>query len=350
MSWTTNPTPEPETISEPPKKKHRARRKKSTAATGLLDALKFLKNCQKKSGTVQENYCCMSANWAAASNGIVTIGTKIHENLEACPQTFQLEEALKEVGDDLSMTQLSDDKLCVTSGDFRALVPCVELEALCITEPDPNIAEIDERLRVAMVVTAPLADEKSDEAQKASLLVQSGSIVGTNYKGLIEYWHGIDLPQMLVPKVAIKAILKTKKRLTGFGYSGTTATFWFEDESYIKTKLYEYRKMNYECLFNYDESLLEMELPIEFFKAVKALEPFLIDGTVCFKDVALASDELEEGSSYKLEGLPEGLKFKVNYLKLFEKNFTRAIFDSEKAIGYFYGENCRGVLRGVTDE
>ena len=124
---------------EAPKKKHRARRAKTTAvnpAASLLAALKFVAVAQKKAGTVQQQFGVISGNWAAASNGVLTVATKVEEDLSACPHTYQLIDALSKVGEELAITQLSPTSLAVVSGAFRALIPCVGFGDVGITGPD----------------------------------------------------------------------------------------------------------------------------------------------------------------------------------------------------------------------
>ena len=59
--------------------------KKPTPAKGLLEALKFIKPAQKKTGTPEHTPCLLSNNWMVATNGILTIATPIEEDLCACP-------------------------------------------------------------------------------------------------------------------------------------------------------------------------------------------------------------------------------------------------------------------------
>ena len=61
--------------------KHRARRPKATAnpAASLFAALKFVAVAQKKTGTVQQQFGMISGNWAAASNGVLTVATKLNQ-------------------------------------------------------------------------------------------------------------------------------------------------------------------------------------------------------------------------------------------------------------------------------
>ena len=344
----------PETKSEAkpeaPKKKHRARRAKTTAvnpAASLLAALKFVAVAQKKAGTVQQQFGVISGNWAAASNGVLTVATKVEEDLSACPHTYQLIDALSKVGEELAITQLSPTSLAVVSGAFRALIPCVGFGDVGITGPDERCAVIDDRIKAAFEAVLPLATDGAQHAHLAAVLLRSGSAVATNGHVLAEYWHGIDLPPMLIPKASAVAILKAGKALTGFGYSGPSATFWFEDDSFIKTQLFAEQFPNYQPLFNC-EGLNPWPVPDEFYKAVRSIESFSRSGVVFFENGMLASNEQEtEASTYKIEGLPEGMGFNAKYLLTVESSFKNVHFDESSNKAFFFGENVRGVLMGI---
>jgi len=342
------PAASPEATKAKPK--HRARRPKATAnpAASLLAALKFVAVAQKKAGTVQQQFGMISGNWAAASNGVLTVATKIEEDLTACPHTYQLIDALSKVGEDLSITQLSPTALAVVSGAFKALVPCVAFGDFEITGPDERCAVIDDRIKAAFEAVLPLATDGAQHAHLAAVLLQSGSAVATNGHVLVEYWHGIDLPPgMLVPKASAVAIAKAGKALTGFGYSGASATFWFEDDSFIKTQLFGEQYPNYQIIFNC-EGLNPWPVPEEFYKAVRSIESFSRSGIVYFEDGMLASNEQEtEASTYKIEGLPEGMDFNAKYLLMVEPSFKNVHFDEDSNKAYFFGENVRGVLSGI---
>ncbi len=335
----------------PPKRKHRARRKKATPATGLLEAIKFIKPCQKKTGTIAQRHCCIRGNWIVATNEILTIGTKIQEDLAACPQTIQLEEALKQVADDLSITQLSENSLSVLSGGLKAVVPCVGFDQITIPAPDENIAPIDDRIKTALSVLAPLVTEGAEKAELASAMLQSGTAVALNGHAVVEFWHGIDLPpNVLLPKAAIKAIVGTKKTLSGFGYSGHSATFWFEDDSFIKTQLYGEQYPNYKKFFEQGD-LNPFEIPAEFFKAVKTIDKFTKSGIVHFEGGKVASNELEnEASTYTIPGLPEGLKFHSKNLLAVQKAFEKVCFKVQEnglPHAYFFSQYARGLVLGI---
>ena len=347
------PIPE-ETAAPAPAKKHRARRQsaKKTAApnpsASLLAALKFIAVAQKKAGAPNQQFGIISGNWAAASNGILTVATKVEEDLNACPHTLQLIDALSKVGEELSITQLSPNALTVVSGAFKALIPCADFNELSITGPDENIAVIDDRIKTAFEAVMGLATDGAQHAHLAGVLLQAGSAVATNGAALLEYWHGIDLPPgLLIPKASAVAIAKADKTLTGFGFSSSSATFWFEDGSFIKTQLFAERYPNYQTVFDC-ESVNPWPLPDEFYKAVRAIESFSRNGIVFFENGFLSSNEREtEASTYKIEGLPEGMGFNAKLLLTVEHGFKNVHFDAEKNKACFFGENLRGVLMGI---
>jgi len=332
------------------KPKHRARRPKATAnpAASLLAALKFVAVAQKKAGTVQQQFGMISGNWAAASNGVLTVATKVEEDLVACPHTLQFIDALSKVGEELSITQLTANALAVSSGAFRALVPCVGFDDVPITAPDPQCATIDDRIKTAFAAVAGLATDGAPNATYAAVLLQAGSAVATNGAALLEAWHGIDLPPgMMLPKCAAVAVAKAGPALTGFGFSASSATFYFENGAFIKTQLYGERYPNYQVVFEVD-GLNPWPVPDDFYNGVRAIQSFSPNGNVFFDDGAVLSKmHKEEASTYKIEGLPERMGFSAKLLLSVEHAFKKAHFAPEANKVVFFGENLRGVLMGI---
>lgn len=338
-------------IPEEPKKKTRARRPKKTEepspADSLIAGLKFIKPAQKAVGTIQQQYSAISGHWIAASNGILTIGAKIEDDLTACPHSTQLLDALLKCGHELSITQLSETALSVKSDKFKAVIPCVTFAEVGLTGPDEQIAVIDDRVKAAFDCVMCLATDGAPNAVHAAVLLQAGSAVATNGHALLEYWHGVDLPPgLLVPKASAVAIVKAGKPLTGFGYSGTSATFWFADGSFMKTQLYGERYPHYEVLFAKETN--PWPLPELFFKAVHAVESFSKDGIVYFDEGVISSREVQdEAATYIVEGLPDNMGFQAKYLTMLEHAMKTAHFDKESSKVYIFGDSVRGILMGV---
>jgi len=319
-------------------------------AAGLLRALKFISIAQKKAGTPVQQFCNLSYHWAAATNETLTVATRIEEDLTACPHTLSLIDALSKCSGDLAITQLSPQTLAVDSGLFKGLVNCASFDEIQIPAPDPICAAANDRIKFALGAVACLATDGAPTARNASVLLQSGSAVATNGHALLEAWHGVDLPpNLLIPKVSAVAIAKCDKTLTGFGFSPSSATFWFEDGSFIKTQLYNEQYPNYHSVIDV-AGLSPAPLPSVFFKGVKAIESFSEDSIVYFHEGILKSNKrMENASTYKIEGLPQGFAFNAKYLIMLESAMKTVAFQ-DAANGpkaYFFGENIRGVLMGV---
>lgn len=338
---------------EEKKPKHRARRKKEekpTPAKGLLDALKFIKPTQKKNGTVEQRHCLITNHWMVATNGILTIATPIAEDLQACPQTAKLEEALKKTGEELSITQLSAESLSVGSGEINALVPCMSMQAVQPTGPDPIGGPIDDSLKDAFKLLAPIVTEGASEAYAAAVLMAGTTAVATNDHVIVEAHHGLNLPtSVLVPKAACMAVAKSNKVLTGLGYSGPSCTFHFEDGSFIKTQLFAEQYPNYGLFLDADLGATAYPAADNLFEAIGMIATMSNDGTVYFREGGIWSEE-EGGSNYKIDDMPmpENFGFNSKYLMLVKGCFDDVTFmDGEKRALHFTGPNMRGMVMAL---
>lgn len=331
-------------------KKPRARRKKrvETPASLLVEALKFLKPCQSKSGTPEQQFCTIRDGWAIATNEVLTIGTRVEEPLNCCPQTFQLIDALSRVDGDLAMTQITEEVLAVTAGSFRALVQCLPTGVIACGQPDPAEFVLSDALKPALAAAALLAGNEA-RPEIAPVLLQAQTAVGTNGFAVIEHWHGIDLPpNILLPKAAALAVAKCGKTLAKFGFSQSSFTFWFEDESFIKTQLYGGAFANYNKAFEGVDYSAFYEAPEEFFKALEYVRPFAKEDKVIFKQGKVCSSFIEgEASTYELPFLPEGMGFNAGFILQFRDYIEKVQFVKEKGIMYFTSQAARGGVMGL---
>jgi hypothetical protein len=335
-----------------PKKSARARKQqkpKTTpeASSGLLTALKFISCAQKPEGNFFQTHCRIFQHWLVAFDGeVLSVGTKVQEDLDACPHTHSLIKALSKCGESLSITQLNAFSLAVKSDKFRASIQCIEPNALAMSYPDQPIAVITDDIKKGFEAVAWIAVEGAERAFCASVLLQSNSIVATNGHIILEYWHGINLPSVLIPKSTIVAMLKIDKKLVSFGFSDVSATFWYDDGSYIKTQLFKDKYPEYYHVFEKQSGEITPIHP-EFFKAVAALSDFSKDKFVRFKADLLCSDKSEDiGATYQLVGLPEGYAFNHEYLKGIQQYFNNVIFQ-DKRMAYFSNGNVRGAIMGT---
>lgn len=314
-------------------------------AADLYKALKFVSLAQKKQGSAVITHSFMSNGYLAATDGVLTIATPIAENLQACPHTFLLMAALSKCTEVMSIAQVSTEAISIKSGALTFMVPCCHPNEVSISPPDNVWGTIDNRIREAFVAVAGLAVAGAQSAVHASVLLQAGSAVANNGGALLEYWHGIDLPPgLMLPKASALAVAKSTKTLTGFGYSQSSVTFWYEDGSFIRTALYNDKYPEYSQVF--DNTLQLYEVPSEFFKAIKIVAAMNKEGRVYFKDgFVMSSDDNTIASTYQMNGLPEGLAFSAAYLLKLENAFKFAAFTNGKV--QCQGDNVRGVCMAL---
>lgn len=314
--------------------------------SSLMDALKFVSSVSLDSGAPNQTHSIIGNNWILASNGTISAGHRIIENIQACPHTNRMIDALSKCASNHSITLLDSGRLSILSNKFRALVPCVERELLATPMPDPPCGVIDDRLKVALDMVGVLASENAQQLIQASILLQSGSVIATDSKIIFEAWHGIDLPQGLVlPKAAATAIVKKAKKLSQFGFSRTSFTFYFDDSSWIKSQLYSEAWPNVQRILDILSN--PWPLPSDFWIGFDAVTPFSEDEQIRFKENMLLSHDTNNiGAQYNCVGIPAGPKFNIKRLKLIQP-YAKTIDFMVKDKAMFFGDNLRGALAGT---
>lgn len=333
----------------PAQKPRKARKPKAVnPAQGLLDALKFVAQCQSKVGTLTQTHCALQNNLVIASNGTITIGHPIHEDLVAYPHTFALLDALSKVVDEVSITQLSDLGLCVSSGAFSVDVPCapgIETPITC-----ENIHAITNNVKSALEFVAPIPRDDTKDLVRSSVLLQSGSAVGTCGLVVGEYWHGENLPTMILPKALAKIVGNAAFDLVGFGYDGVQCTFWFANGAFVSSVVSDGNYVNYKPLFETD--LKPTKIQKDFFKGLKGLSK-AAESKICeFSEVGILvanGPNSNVKSAYKIEGLPAGMHFISKQLLQAEK-MPLVIWDDAKNLARFFSDNARILVRALDKE
>lgn len=324
---------------------------KSDEESNLVAALKFVSAAQGDSkAETQHTHVMLSKQWATATNPVFAMGHRITDDIDACPHTARLIDALSKCGQTLSITSLDSGKLSIKSDKFRALVPCVPGALMPPALPDTPCATLNDALRAGFAAVADVAGPVQGREWANAVMLQAGSVVACDGICAVEFWHGIDLPPgLVIPKAAVVAILKTGKPLAKFGFSSNTATFYFDDESWLKTQLMTVDYPNVGRILNVQSN--PWPLPPGFFDALKAVASFSETGQVFFNEhnVLASHPNGEEGAMYEIEGIPPNKAYNSKYLLAFEKLADRFDFNPHDPIGncVFFGDNLRGVIAAI---
>lgn len=329
-----------------------APRKRTTKAkepqSSLAKALDFIKVAQvdKATDLQTKSHCRLASGYAVAFDGVLALGHPIDEELNLCPHTYRLIDALKRCKQALSITQLEGDKLVIKSGGFRAVIPCLNPAALPYAGPDVKAGTIDETIKEGFALLNPIISGTAATTLEASLLLQNNSMVATDRQVMLEYWHGINLPDGLaVPKQAVTAVCKINLPLIGIGVSNTTVTFHYEGGAWLRTNLYADKWPDIGRVLNNGDHTKAAPIPPALFDAVDAVASFSPDGAIHTFDGYIGSHNTDvAGATYELEGITPGLCFSHKHIKALKDVATSIDMVGVNGITYFYGERTRGAV------
>lgn len=329
-------------------------------ASNLLNALKFISVTGTKTGNKTNKFCSISHNLAVMSNDTMTVGHPIEEDLSASPDVFKLIEALGKVKSEFAITQLGPDSIAVSSNTYRAVVECDDDPGNDYeSNPDDPCAIASNEIKAALLLASSAVETKLKKGDhhlfKAHVLLKANIAVGSNGKLLIEYWHGVDLPDgIMIPENVATAVGKCKYNLTDLGFRfengiPTSITFHFGNKAFIKTKLIKINMPDYEKLF--DVKNLELnEIPDNFFPAIKTVKSFSKENAIIFKKDTVGAYDLTTNtitSSCEIDlNVHDEMVFDSKLILPFEKHFNKMFFIPKNSMLLFFGQKTRGAVIG----
>lgn len=324
-------------------------RRKKTEPDTLDAALTFISQ-HIKSTEGYAGHLYIGGNWIVAFDGVLEIGFPVEIDLQACPQTGLFKEAMARRGKDLSITTLPSGALSIVSGKMRAVVPCMAPAEYPLLAPDPATVAVDDTLKTALAGVGSLVSDTAQFVVAASVMLKPGSVVATNRFVILEYWHGFQVPEAQLPKSAVNAVIKTPHKLTGFGASDNSATFWLDNGGFIRTQLYADEYPPTDRLFaKLSEGVDPWPAPKGMFEAVENVLPFTDENNVIYLLGDRVTTSLFDGvgAEYEVKGLPENWKFNGQYLMVIKDVAQNVAFIEDGLTLYFTGKNGDLMVRGA---
>lgn len=331
---------------------------KKAVAEGMADteafkaALKFCSVSQREwYGDVGDKHVMLEKGMMTATDGTYTAGHPIPQKSLLCAPNYQ---ALKSALDackgpvDLSGTM---DALKVASGRFRATVECMPFGGCAHTGPDEPIAPADYGPIIdGYLAVEPFVQDKAAQAACETVLLNANSMVATDGRSMIEYWHGVNLPPgLILPKRSLAAFKALGKRPINFGYTPERSiTFWYDDGSWFKSQLYVTSWPDYARLFEKAPPRGSVpQVHEEFYTALAAVAPASLEHGAVFSDKGIRN--AEGTSEYDLPGVFTKGRINCNpELFLRARQFVDriAFYNGEPPYdrAYFYGALVRGII------
>jgi len=328
----------------------------------LLNAIKFSTSIQKGTSlTDRQTHCRFYNGYVIATNDVLIIGVPvIGISVECCPHSKTLIAALERCEGEITFT-LDGSALIVKSGRVRVPVPCIDFGALGDLVPDAGQGKASPALALALGQVAGIVDDQDDRLFCRPVYMSSNLAQGT-HKGHIamQIWHGVNpLPEIALPKESAIAISKYESDLAGIGLSnsGGTATFWFENNTFIRSTLYDCKCPNIDRVL--EQKIVAAPVPVDgsFFAAVKTLAPFTKDAlkgenanVIRFEDnkVWAGRYAVEENASFDYPHSPID-NFTINslYLLMFDSLAESVVVDHFETRLYLFSKNMRAAISGM---
>lgn len=325
----------------------RPKKQSEKVSSRLLQVVRFLSTIEPQQ--MLSDHILIQNKTATVFNGTVAAGALIEEDLYCAPHTKTFLNALAKCGENYSLTQVDQSKLSIKSGPFKAIIPCVDPKLLYFPTPDNNVAPIDDKLKEALTLIEKIKPENGQRVVTLSFLMNGASVIATDGKMLVEAWHGLNLPTNVpIPKAIIPVLLSSNK-LVGFGLSSSTATFYLEDNSFIRTQLYAESWPDISHVM--ERPATPIAIPESFFKGFDTIKDFSENGFVYFKEGKLQSHEFEgKGAEFEIPELKNGPVYSIKYLSLVKELASKIDFyvpaERKSMLLAFTGEKCRGILMG----
>lgn len=329
-------------------RKAKAKAEPSKEVASLLPALEFVGVAAKDKGEPYAAHLYLGYGWAMAFNGITCVAHPIADDIEAVPDAFYLIDALKRAKGSVTLTVAENGRLNVRAEKFRVSIPCLRPDEWPIMPPDPPVAVIGPELMNAFNAVAKISSDTAETVLGASVLLRSGSVVATDRVIMCEFWHGIDLPEVAIPKTFITTILKAVANVGAspvkFGFSANSATFYFENGAWFRSQLYsEPWPASWQTILPTDAAKAK-PLPVEFWPAFDMIRDFSETGFVYFgHDKLMSAQHDGDGAEYDCPGLAAGPCLSIKRLVLARELFTTFDFNIPDRL-LMFGENVRGAM------
>jgi hypothetical protein len=319
----------------------------------MLDALKFVKGAvAKKDFRPELTHFRITEGRITGYNGQMALSSPIDLDLEASPHAQTFFHAIGACrGDATALTMTPNGRLTVKSGNFRAYVECID-DVFFHASPAGDRFEAGGDLLPALKALFPLISDDASRPWAMGLLLQGESAFATNNVVLVQYWTGLAMPTLNVPRFAIQELLRVGKEPIALQTDGNTLTFHFDDGRWFLTNLFtaEWPSEIVTNILSVEQELIAA--PPGFFDAVEELAAFVESDShalYLLGDRISTSQHEGDGAEIMLDGLPEqAFAFGVKHLRLLGPIVDTINLSAFPDPTKFQGNRLRGAILGMS--
>ncbi len=270
----------------------------------MLKSLKFVQGSIGKKNLVPSlRHFIIRDGYVQGYNGIISLHSPIPIDINCQPEAISMVKAISNCEEEIKMSLLKSGKLSIRSGRYRAQVNCLQEEAI-VVQPEGEEVDIDGNivLDVCKKMEPFIGDDASRRWSNGILFI-GNSAFSTNNVILCEYWTQFNIKTPFnVPYAAVREIIRINQPVEKIRISNNSATFYFNDDKWLRTQLLEITWPNLKPIINVPD-IHYVDLDNKIFEAIDKIEPFLDKGARVFIQDGKVSSHLtdEEGSSYEID-------------------------------------------------
>jgi hypothetical protein len=314
----------------------------------MLDDLKFVSGAiAKKDFVPTMKHFLIHNGTVRAYNGVLTLSSPISLDIDCKPLADPMMRAIINCAETVNLSLTGAGRLEIQSGKFKAFVECTSLEIPDIQPEGTEISLAGIELVKVFKKLFPLIGTDASRPWVNGIYLNNKSCYVTNNAIVCQYWLGIDVPAVNIPREAIKEIIRVGTEPTSIKVDKNSISFMYESGRWIKTKLIDGGWPNIEPILNAPNN--QEAIDLEIFKAIDCVEDFCEKiGILYFSEgIIHTSTDLEVGGRFDLESIKSKGAYNVNMLKLLNGLATSIDWSSYPKPCIFYGDNLRGAIIGM---
>lgn len=281
-------------------------------------------------------------------NGLVALCSPIPFDIDCYPKADMLFKAIQNCEETVQLSLTPAGKLRITSGNFKALVPCIEKSEMH-SFPTGSMYKIEGQALIdAFKVLEPFIGDDASRPWANGILMKGSSAFATCNVVLVEYWTGLNIPHVVnIPGPAIREVLRLKEAPVALQIDDNSITFHFESERWVRTQLFATDWPDLEKIL----SMPSNPSPIDerIFVSMEKIKAFLEkDRKVVFQkdSVSTTADSESDGGFVALSGSDMTGVYSWDMLMLLKGVATSADFSTYPSPCMFFGDRLRGAIVG----
>lgn len=315
----------------------------------MLKELKFVQGAVAKKDFVPVmTHFSIEKGQVRSYNGVIALSSPIPLDISCKPKAGPLVKALSNCNESVSLTMTDASQLKIQSGKFKVFVECIN-DDIPLALPEGKDIPVDgETLLAALKMVSEFIGDDASRPWTNGVLFRGQSAFATNNVCLIEYWLGFSFPHPVnLPQQAIKEVLRINEAPSLVQLAPSSITFHYSDGRWIRSQLFSPEWPDLSKLLDKPSNPVKLDPLI--FEGLDHIKGFVDKlGSVHFIDGSLSTHpDLLNGASFEIPGLPSGLLFNIEMLKLLNGVAdTIDLSDSSKPC-LFYGKRLRGAIIGM---